>query len=47
MRTILKDEKVFLGGDFNRHIRRDADNYNSVYEGFGLGARNESGENLQ
>ena len=46
MRTIPEDEKVFLGGDFNRHIGRDAGNYNSVHGGFGLGARNESGENL-
>ena len=46
MRTIPEDEKVFLGGDFNGHIGRDADNFNLVHGGFGLGARNESGENL-
>ena len=46
MRTIPKDEKVFLGGDFNGNIGRDAGNFNSVHEGFGLGVRNESGENL-
>ncbi|XP_057529787.1 uncharacterized protein LOC130808326 [Amaranthus tricolor] len=46
MRTIPEDEKVFLGGDFNGHIGRDAGNYNSVHGGFGLGARNESVENL-
>ncbi|XP_057548222.1 uncharacterized protein LOC130826670 [Amaranthus tricolor] len=46
MRTIPEDEKVFLGGDFNRHIGRDAGNYNSVHGGFGLGARNKSEENL-
>ncbi|XP_057530041.1 uncharacterized protein LOC130808607 [Amaranthus tricolor] len=46
MRTIPEDEKVFLGGDFNRHIGRDAGNYNSIHEGFDLGARNENGENL-
>ena len=44
MRTIPEDEKVFFGGDFNRHISRDADNCNSVHGGFGLGARNERGE---
>ena len=46
MRTILEDEKVFIVGDFNEHIVRDAGNYNSVHGGFGFGARNESGENL-
>ncbi|XP_057521629.1 uncharacterized protein LOC130801766 [Amaranthus tricolor] len=46
MKTIPEDEKVFLRGDFNGHISRDAGNYNSVHGGFGLGARNESGENL-
>ncbi|XP_057518485.1 uncharacterized protein LOC130799407 [Amaranthus tricolor] len=46
MRTIPEDEKVFLGGDFNGHLGRDVSNYNSVHGGFGLGARNESGENL-
>ena len=46
MRTTSEDEKVFLGGDFNGHIGREADNYNSVHGGFGLEARNESGENL-
>ena len=46
MRAIPEDEKVFLGEDFNGHIGRDAGNFNSVHGGFGLGARNESGENL-
>ena len=46
MRTIPEDDKVFLGGDFNGHIGRDAGNYNSIHVGFGLGARNERGENL-
>ena len=46
MRTIPEDEKVVLGGDFNGHIGRDAGNFNSVHGGFGLGTRNEGGENL-
>ena len=46
MRTIPEDEKVFLRGDFNGHIGRDAGYYNSVHGGFGLGVRNASGENL-
>ena len=39
MRTISDDEKVFLSGDFNGHIGRDADNFNSVHGGFGLGGK--------
>ncbi|XP_057517809.1 uncharacterized protein LOC130798724 [Amaranthus tricolor] len=46
MRTIPEDEKVFIGGDFNGHIGKDAGNHNLVHGGFGLGARNENGENL-
>ena len=46
MRTIPENEKVFLGGDFNGNISRDARNYNSAHARFGLEARNESGENL-
>ena len=46
MRTILEDEKLFLGWDFNGHIGRQAENYYSVHEGFSFGARNESGEHL-
>ena len=36
MRTIPKDEKVFLRGDFNGPIGRGADNYNSVHKGLVL-----------
>ena len=39
LRTIPDDKKVYLGGDFNGHIGRDADNNNSVHGGFGLGER--------
>ena len=38
--------KAFVCRDFNGHIGRNADNYNPVHGGFGLGARNEGGENL-
>ena len=46
MGTILEDEKVFLGGDFNGNIGKKVDSYESVYDSFGLGARNKSGEHL-
>ncbi|CAO2841463.1 unnamed protein product [Amaranthus hypochondriacus] len=44
--TILADEKVFIGGNFNGHIGKEAVNYNAVHGGFGYGVRNESGETL-
>ena len=44
--NILRDEKVFVGGDFNGHMGKEADSYESVHGGFGLGVRNESGEQL-
>lgn len=46
MGTIPGDEKVFIGGDFNGHIGREADSYELVHGGFGLGARIKSGEQL-
>ena len=39
--TIPADEKVFIGGDFNGRIGKEAVNYNSVHSGFGYGVRNE------
>ena len=45
MRTISEDEKVFIGGDFNGYVSRDSGYYNLVHGGFGLGVKNESGEN--
>ncbi|XP_057550510.1 uncharacterized protein LOC130828560 [Amaranthus tricolor] len=44
--TIPANEKVFLGGDFNGHIGKEATNYNSIHGGFGYGVRNESDESL-
>ena len=41
MGTIPRDEKVFLGRDFNGHISKEADRYESVHGGL-----NESGEQL-
>ena len=46
LETIPANEKVFLGGDFNGHIGKEATNYNSIHGGFGYGVRNESDESL-
>jgi len=36
-------EKLFIGGDFNGHIGRRRDGYESVHGGFGYGDRNNGG----
>ena len=40
MRMIPKDENVFPGVDFNGHIDREAEDYNSICGGFGFGVMN-------
>ncbi|XP_057548018.1 uncharacterized protein LOC130826445 [Amaranthus tricolor] len=45
VRIVVREEIISIINS-NGHIGRDAGNYNSVHGGFGLGARNESGENL-
>lgn len=44
--TSLPIKKVFIGGDFNGQIGKEAVNYNSVHDSFGYGVRNESREIL-
>ncbi|XP_070010404.1 uncharacterized protein [Nicotiana sylvestris] len=39
-------EKLFIGGDFNRHIRTFASGYGEVHGGFGFGDRNGEGTSL-
>jgi len=34
------DEKLLIGGDFNGHIRRIGDGYETVHGGFGYGEKN-------
>ena len=46
MGNIPSNKKVFIGGNFNGHMGKEADSYESVHAGFGLGVRNESGELL-
>ncbi|XP_009621598.1 uncharacterized protein [Nicotiana tomentosiformis] len=43
---ILPTEKLFIGGDFNGHIRVSASSYGEVHGGFGFGVRNGGGTSL-
>jgi hypothetical protein len=42
----LKEETVFVCGDMNGHVGRDADGYHGIHGGHGYGQRNEGGEML-
>ncbi|KAD2393601.1 hypothetical protein E3N88_40578 [Mikania micrantha] len=46
MRSILRDEKVCIGGDFNGQIGKEEDGFPMTHGGFGFGSRNESGARL-
>ena len=39
-------EKLFIGGDFNRHIGSVSRGYDEVHRGFGFGDRNDGGVSL-
>ena len=46
VRSILSTEKLFMGGDFNGHIRSLVRWYDDVHGGFGFGERNEGGSSF-
>ncbi|XP_009775782.1 uncharacterized protein [Nicotiana sylvestris] len=46
VRAIPPTEKLFIGGDFNGHIRSSAGGYGEVRGGFGFGDRNGGGTSL-
>ncbi|MFS8010505.1 putative SWR1-complex protein 5/Craniofacial development protein [Helianthus anomalus] len=46
VRAIPREEKKFIGGDFNGHIGKDNDGFELVHGGFGFGGRNEPGRDL-
>ena len=43
---IPKQESIFIGGDMNGHVGRDADGYGGVHGGMGFGTRNAEGERI-
>ncbi|XP_076949655.1 uncharacterized protein LOC143622363 [Bidens hawaiensis] len=46
VRAIPRQEKIFIGGDFNGHIGKESDGFQSVHGGFGFGVRNDPGRDL-
>ncbi|XP_055833574.1 uncharacterized protein LOC129902375 [Solanum dulcamara] len=44
--SIPPTEKLFIGGDFNGHIRSVSTGYDEVHRGFGFGCRNGGGASL-
>nr|XP_016497651.1 PREDICTED: craniofacial development protein 2-like [Nicotiana tabacum] len=44
--SIPHTEKLFIGGDFNGHIRATSRGYDDVHGGFGFGDRNKGGTSL-
>nr|XP_016451817.1 PREDICTED: craniofacial development protein 2-like [Nicotiana tabacum] len=46
VRGIPHTEKLFIGGDFNGHIRTMSGGYDDVHGGFGFGDRNGGGTSL-
>lgn len=43
---ISSEEKLFIGGDLNGHVGGSNDSYEDCHGGFGLGTRNEAGEEI-
>ncbi|XP_070039706.1 uncharacterized protein [Nicotiana tomentosiformis] len=46
VRQVPPAEKLFIGGDFNGHIRSTASGYGEVHGGFGFGEKNGGGTSL-
>ena len=44
--NIPREQKIFIGGDFNGHVGVKVDGYHRVHGGSGFGVRNESGRDL-
>jgi len=43
IQDVPRNEKLFIGGDFNDHIGVDSDGYDTAHGGFGFGERNNGG----
>ncbi|XP_021979762.1 craniofacial development protein 2-like [Helianthus annuus] len=46
VRAVPREERIFISGDFNGHIGKDSDGFQSADGGFGFGDRNEPGREL-
>ena len=43
---IPTQEKIFLGGDFNGHVKKEVGQYARFHDGFGFGELNEEGRSI-
>ena len=43
---IGNEDIIFIGGDFNRHVGKDKENFERIHGSFGFGARNEEGKRI-
>ncbi|XP_009789628.1 uncharacterized protein [Nicotiana sylvestris] len=46
VRGIMHTDKIFIGGDFNGHIRETVRDYDDVHGGFGFGVKNDGDTSL-
>ena len=46
MGSVAEDERIVLGGDLNGHIGQENANIQRVHGGWGVGERNEEGEQI-
>ena len=46
IRRIPNIEKIFIGGDLNGHVGKDAGQYTQVHGGFGFGRINNEGQSI-
>jgi len=43
IQDVPRSKKLFIGGDFNDHIGKDSEGYDTAHGGFGYGKRNNGG----
>lgn len=46
LRGVPRNEKLFIGGDFNGHVGASNTGFEGIHGGFGYGDRNQEGENI-
>ena len=46
IKRIPNTEKIFIGGDLNGHVGKDAGQYTQVHGGFGFGTMNNEGHSI-
>ena len=46
MQEIPAEEKIFIGGDFNRYVRNSRSGFENVYGGYGFGDKNDAGNSI-